>query len=1089
MWTTKRHVTLLVVVILFINCNGFSLDFTDIMDSAMSYIRTEERNAVNVDEIMARFKKSVDDLVDEHLNAFQEAYKIPQTRSKRELPEELDVINDAHYRLTNVTTSEVYNTTLYFGDNVISDVTDFQLDSYMHILMLLQDEDGYSSAVILRQNGSEWNVTEWLDAPAIKDVTSFTVGTDLFIVLVQDSYEDRGTGKVPLTQIRRYKQGATSIEDYSLQRMHTYGASSVTTFDLPHKDTKCMIITKGGLETRSDVYCSLGNYFDHITSVRTSWPNSIEAFTMHDNVHLAVPHMDSLENNPETDSEILVLNLHTESFDHVQYIRTLRAMQFEHISYGTGTFVEHFLILRNQIHADDSDDIPDASIYKYVKGKFVPFQCIHIKNGQIEYLNLIEGDDQKNVLILITNLDVNPIQLYEYDGWRFVPTTVNFEHNNPGIKRAFPGYSFVRGVIFVLLVDYEEHENYVETLHFSSIRPIFDARESAKEACANAELIISTELERFNDIEAAACDLVYTDSRVVITGEKTFVDEITVTNVSHIYQIEGNNGAFFDKSEVSALPEVKENITNIQQRLEVVEGLLNRAMKTVGDQNILGHKTFMNLTTESLNVKSNFILDDMEDVDGVNFTELELDTMKINVDQDLYNRFSFHGGIVFEDGLFVDGNVDGQDPDTVVTLDGTQVIVVEQTFQDQILVEGHAEVFGTVDGIYLNSTSMLLTSGRGDVQVVTGNLTFPDVQFNNIESYGEVDGVKLDELRDNSVHTDGDYNITAVHRFHKMVNINSSLTVTKNHTLDDVDVEVLFNEILKKTVYQQIPANYTFTNLNITNNLDVHGTINGIDIPDDVLQVSQSATLNGNVTFTKDAIISTLDSRSSIDGIASNLEGGNNLDLLKTTGIQTVQFSRTFMDNIVAGNDLNIANKLTVDGVDISMMDSDAVKLNGNQDITGEKVFGSNITIESSLEVYGRINGIDVYDLTKSCVRIHDEMIETSSTITFEGDAVFQGNLDTKGEHSVHGINLHDLVVQGVAETIGGKKTFISDVKSRDDIHVDGLINDLEWEEIDDDAWMLNNTGQLVTVSGSKTFTGDFTISNSFNVTGTIDGN
>lgn len=144
----------------------------------------------------------------------------------------------------------------------------------------------------------------------------------------------------------------------------------------------------------------------------------------------------------------------------------------------------------------------------------------------------------------------------------------------------------------------------------------------------------------------------------------------------------------------------------------------------------------------------------------------------------------------------------------------------------------------------------------------------------------------------------------------------------------------------------------------------------------------------------------------------------------------------------------------TVNGVDISDMEEDAIHKDRNQTINGTIVFVGGIECRQNLSVSGLINNINLTELMEMTVRISRDQ-NVSGAKTFTKDTVFNGLLTTPG--TVNGVNISELDA-AVLKKNGAAQTFHSNLVVNGDVMVNSLttngskINDVDFEQFSSDA-------------------------------------
>ena len=386
----------------------------------------------------------------------------------------------------------------------------------------------------------------------------------------------------------------------------------------------------------------------------------------------------------------------------------------------------------------------------------------------------------------------------------------------------------------------------------------------------------------------------------------------------------------------------------------------------------------------------------------------------------------------------------------------------------------------TIDGISL-STEAVTKSGD---QTITGRKTFTnDVLVNgNITVNGTVDGIDISEMSKNIVKTTGENVITAPKIFLGSVTIRDLSVLGK---INDVNLKELRESIWTVDGHQAVTAPMTFENVQVTADLNVNGTVNGVRIPEDLIKLTEPQVIEKELIFEDTININ----GGVVFGANSTLNGENFPKFM-----QSVVLNGT--DQVISGkkkveNNLFIENGLVVDGkINGYKVPDDFVTLNTAQNISGKKTFVDGITVNSSLmagiiNITETVNGVDVSELEANAVyKGKHEII--SGTVRLTGN-VSSSQSVTVGK-LIDGVNITELMETAVRlskpQNISGNKVFVNDVEFNKPITTPGLINNINLTAIDDNS--MKKTGDQ-RVTGEKVFEKTVFIQRNL-VNGTING-
>ena len=264
-------------------------------------------------------------------------------------------------------------------------------------------------------------------------------------------------------------------------------------------------------------------------------------------------------------------------------------------------------------------------------------------------------------------------------------------------------------------------------------------------------------------------------------------------------------------------------------------------------------------------------------------------------------------------------------------------------------------------------------------------------------------------------------------------------------------------------------------------------------------------------------VIGSVTTTSTINGI--NLHQ----DAVTKTSDGTISGPKTFQDNVAVQNDVVVNG--TVDGVDVSKLDATSATTNSNNLFTAPKLFTDKVTVLQQMKISGLIGGIN---LTK----LREEILTTNRPQTVEASLEF-GNLNMRTNLNVSGtingvhvpqqlfsldadevvtspddIVLHrgvllsanstlngevlsefqkDVALQGVNQTVNGRKIFKNDMSVEKYLTIEGMVNGYK---LPLDFILLSSTQKI---SGVKTFLDGVEVhgalsSHVINVSSTVNG-
>lgn len=156
----------------------------------------------------------------------------------------------------------------------------------------------------------------------------------------------------------------------------------------------------------------------------------------------------------------------------------------------------------------------------------------------------------------------------------------------------------------------------------------------------------------------------------------------------------------------------------------------------------------------------------------------------------------------------------------------------------------------------------------------------------------------------------------------------------------------------------------------IDGELTVHGTVNGLKIPDDLVLTDTSKTITGTKEFVGQVTTENVNVLGKIDGLRIPEDI---VTLSKDEGIDSTLY---FADGIVAEKDIIVEG--LVDGVDVSEIAKQALTLNESHAFENA-AFSGPVTITGDLNVRGLVNKVDLNKLLRDIVFRDEKTIEILS--------------------------------------------------------------------------------------------------------------
>lgn len=794
------------------------------------------------------------------------------------------------------------------------------------------------------------------------------------------------------------------------------------------------------------------------------------------------------EGDPVTEADILLYNLHLHKFEHFQTLPSSGAVDVGVFSFGSGVDFETYLLIANTY--DERGVTPKSYIYKYNSDRFRAFQCMDIADIRGWYP--IQDNKFLISLIIYTSTD---IKFYEYDGWSFQESQLQFDSDSiatPVNALSVQYHNYHADVVIASFTEQNETIINLFEVEFIPLNVVENFYNDSESQCDASGTIYENIVTKHVTIETKLPNVIYKDlGNFEFSGNVSFLEDIDASNIV-LNDIVLEGSYVLTNEEQAQLDELIATKNRNALALTTMETELPDTMLLVTTpQSVAGLKTFSSFDADG-DVPSTTLSVTTDLVNtNVNIINLNTEMIDTTADETISVPMSISGGIDITGTLTTTGTVDGVDMTEIVTLSGDHTITGVKTFTALVTASGDIDVSGTVDGVIVTTSSVFLNTGAQTVSgsyTISGGLTANE----DVVVTGTVDGVDLSTLQDEAVYLDGDHDIAGAMTLSGPVTMETGLSVADGSTVDGVDIEDLDSGLFRLTVNQDVSANHTYTSvMTVDGDITVTGTVDLLTIPDDVVLVDDPnpVSMQGPLQFSENLTVSGLCIQSYLNHI-STIEEYESLDLLLTAprtpkNRQTVTGVITFASDIYLLNTSMVSGR--VDGIDLQQLEGDTVFITGDQTITGVKTFTSDMVMSGDLTVGQTIDGVNINHLDDNAIKLSDGSINAAGSIKFAGDVEFQDAITTGGMHTFGtSTTLSDLVTQGTTETIAGAKTFTS-ITSNDDIQVTSTIDGVPIDTLYSDAIRLADSS-AVTVTGDWSFSNDVGVGGDLDVSGDIDG-
>ena len=270
-----------------------------------------------------------------------------------------------------------------------------------------------------------------------------------------------------------------------------------------------------------------------------------------------------------------------------------------------------------------------------------------------------------------------------------------------------------------------------------------------------------------------------------------------------------------------------------------------------------------------------------------------------------------------------------------------------------------------------------------------------------------------------------------------------------NGKINDIKVS---KELVLQGKNQSIHAKKVFEDGVVFRSMNLSGNINSIDITNDVLHLNRNETVSGEKAFRDVLATENIEIKGLFDGVnVSQLD----TDTLRLTGQQHVSGTKIFngKENLESKEGLIVKN--LTNGLDLDKWAATLVKTDDNSSAAnGNLIFEDKFQVNGSISVSGKMNAIN----------FPQEAVQVSGKQNITGSKIFNGKITASGDLTakrlVDGVDLKDVLTLTGNEAITGRKLFRSDLNLSKNIEIAPLrlVNSVDISQLDEDAMKINES-------------------------------
>ncbi|XP_075742158.1 uncharacterized protein LOC142795354 [Rhipicephalus microplus] len=871
-------------------------------------------------------------------------------------------------------------------------------------------------------SGSKWTPVAYSDCVDPRNVVGFTFNNKLYIVAAD-------AGLPNGAELQFFDKDTRKV--YIDHTINSASPTSVAFWQMKSNGEFNLALANSGSDMFTSIYNWRATYFDKYAQVESRVVCDLEPFSIHNLDFVAVVNKRFSRDTAKVSTVIYKYDLSRNAWKTLQQIPTYAATDAEFFTLGPDSSTkEFFLAIANQYeqHDDHRNYAVNSVVYKYVDGKFVPFQCLHTTGAT----KIAAYEGAGGEFLLAVGSLYEPVHLYQYNGWHFVLAEVQYTQSTMG-----PG---VHDLTFHLLqpsrdlllavsnpstegpgaykVDFY-HDNQIQRWYDDSLRWCHESSRLATEE--SAQRLVS-QLDQ----------VYYVDKHetIRIPGEVVFQD-LHVQEAIRAQQFEEfASGESYSLKDLEELEKLQTELNTMKDNLRGMLTELNDALKLTGDQVLSGDYHFHHIALDC-------------PTQGCKLGQLEALYVNKEDVSNLSSRLFFtnapqfpNAAMSFESlsvqNLQVDGLVNGLNVSTLVTVSGNHVLSGNIRFSRPIHALSDV-VTNSLSGVFFSPHHLLLTEGD---QVQSAELTMTDATANVLHVAASCNGISLDKFYRTALTLDGNHVITG-RKIVRDLAVEGILQISDLGLFNNVNLPDLWRSVMWIYGHQAVAATHEYTNVQFSD-ISVRGAVNGLQIPGpDVVLVNQNVTITAEKVFLADCLARELHVNIALNGIrhipdpSSDWKG--QLDMLVKTPTQRVTGRKTFTTLHLDGH--STVGRF-VDGVDLSQL-AEFLRRRRTTVMNGTWTFKGKVVFEDKVTVTGLINDRKLDDLYRYALRLDTPVFPNFKKVLFTNNVQVR-NLSSPDINGLHMPS--SFILRRGPKVMHGEKVFAK-LRLAGEVVVKGLLN------------------------------------------------
>ncbi|KAI9558066.1 hypothetical protein GHT06_014819 [Daphnia sinensis] len=734
---------------------------------------------------------------------------------------------------------------------------------------------------------------------------------------------------------------------------------------------------------KSYIYCASGSFFDRCGEIETHSPKAIRHFRIFSKHYLAVANYPNETVAEDVPTEILRYDLRSKMYQQVQLLPTKGATDLCFLKIGTGLNSIHFLVIVNQL-AFNSTGSPNnnaiSHVYKFVGEKFEPFQSIQLNSKKAGCLTYQIEDDKSAVVFSVSW----GAEVYQYNGWRFISVLKYSEFAlGTGITRL--GTLQMNGETFITAANSNPEASDRDNLFLpffsrqlnSTLSTIYT---NSLSSCH--EMITELQVDPSKLILELYPQAVKKNDSVIRLGNVNF----KTLSAGRVWTNEvelKSNGSSLGATQILQLKKFVIKMDDMNKKLQALSTRVKLAIRTSGDYAINGRIHFDALVSNCKggpcileNVRAKTInSEDIADIyqQAVMQTDKSipsLKTRKLEVLQGLPINTTSLSGHDIKDYLTIDDGLKFQNRTKI---------------EGNLLVNGHINVKGQIDGHSISPNTLLLRQGN---QHFNWTLKVNDMRLKTVKTH-LINGKNISYLYQNAVSNTTNFTFPHSKSF-------SSLAVSKLHLsglVNKVNLTILDKNSMKISGNQVVNAIHRYTAAHLGRAI-LNGSLNGKQFPTDFISIKENNKLKlKTLQLTHDTKLKRLTVTDNIAGIpVTNGRWGTNLFNKSSNELQLVTGKKKF-ENLKSMSDVfsKTINQLPMDVFNTT---SSLYGQPGNLLIYDSIAVDGDVIFEKPLTV-SDTEGVGIKMLEEKGILLSTKDFPPLRSLTVSGDVMVKRDLST----------------------------------------------------------------------------------------------